>query len=262
MTCLSALHGSAVTTRPSQVRFMATVVDHFDDTGEWPTVPLVQNALAEHHDRSDAKREAGRLSGPLGRREGKSNRVVLTFRGIRKSQPNHRLVDGFERALGVLSGRYRRRGDRHTEATVTVGDLTESLCLSERRVRCILSLLEIERLVSTSPTGGDSFVITPEMHHFLYVRGGREYLKVKARRDRQRCRARKRRAISDATIRDRKGLREVVIGILVVLLAAFMLWVGARLWPTDSPAEPPPGAAEARADIPAGPTPPARGGRR
>jgi DNA-binding transcriptional ArsR family regulator len=215
--------------RSSQVRFMATVTDHYDDTGEWPTLRLAQNTLAEHHDRSDAKREAQRLSGPLGRWDRESNQVMLTFRGVLRADPNHRLVDDFERALRVLSNRYRHRADARAEATVNIGELAEELSVSDRRARRALGLLGIESLVCVDEDGGERFVIKPEIRHFLRVRGGNAYLRVKARRDRQRCRSRKRRAIREATIPDRAGIRKMLIGALALVLGTGILWLGQQI---------------------------------
>jgi len=212
---------------------MSIAVDHLDYADAWPTVALLQNDMVENHDRSDARREASRLPASLGRLD-EEDRVVLTLAGIYRAEPNHTIVDDFERALKLVSQKYRRRRDRRTEATVSVEDLVECLSFTEVQARRTLILLESERLVTVS--GEAKFVIEPEIHHFLYVRNAKGYVRTKAKRDRQRCIARKREAVAGATIGDRGGIRKIVLTVLATVLAAFVLWIGHQLWPADEEA--------------------------
>jgi hypothetical protein len=214
---------------------MSMAVDHFDVTGEWASVGLLQNAMVEHHDRSDAEREADRLPGKFGRR-GEGDRVTLTVAGIYRAEPNHQIVDDFERSLGFAFRQYRRRRDPRVEATISTRDLVEKLSFTELQAQRAIVLLREELLISPQQPAGESFSITPEMHHFRSVRDAEGYVKVKAKRDRQRCVAKKRGAISKATIGDRRGIRAVLLATLATVLAAFILWVGHQIWPTDGDA--------------------------
>jgi hypothetical protein len=207
------------------MRVMSTTLGLYDDTDEWPALALVQNTMVEHHDLVDVKRAAKRLPGGFVREGQEGAKVELTFRGIFEAEPNHPLVDDFERTLRVVTRRYKSRQDPKLEATIGVADLTETLVLDEHRVRRALDLLRAEGLVSA---GADrtSFRIRPEIRHFIRVRDAAAYVKVRAKRDRQRCRARKARKTREATIGDHPGIRKVIVGALGSLLAAGVLWLG------------------------------------
>jgi predicted transcriptional regulator len=202
---------------------------------------LVQNVLVEYHDSSDARLAASRLPSRLGRTEGK-NHVVLTFPGVYEADPNHEIVEDFERSLVDLSRTYRRWGNRLEEAAVSVEEVAFRLKLSESRAQCAMTLLEAEGLVAPA-SKRRRFVITPEMRHYLYVRSPKDYIKIKAKRERRRCLIRKGRLISRATLGDRKGIRKIILGALAIVVAAVILWTGRQLRPTtEVPTSPPPGS--------------------
>lgn len=210
--------------RSTRMRLMSTVLDLYDDTDEWPGLALVQNTMTERHDHVNAKRAAGRLPASLARTREEAGVIELTFRGIFRADPTHQKVDDFERCLRIASRRYKRRADPRTEATICVGQVIEELALDASRAEQALELLEAERILSAE--GAGCFRILPEMRHFTRVRDAAGYVRVRAKRDRQRCRARKARRALTPIVGSRPMLRKVVIGALGSLLAAGVIWLG------------------------------------
>ncbi len=164
-------------------RFVNATVDHYADTGEWPTVRLLDNRMAELDDPADASKEAKRLPRWYGRRRG--DKVAISVRGIYRTEPNHQLLDDFELALRLTARRYKR-GARRVEATVSVDDLIEEFGFDVPRARRALGLLETESLLAPGPPGEETMVIAPRIRPFLRVRSVEKYVEKRKWLDRRR----------------------------------------------------------------------------
>lgn len=276
MTCLltptswwMALPGSS-----TKLRLMSTAIERFHDTGEWASLSLLQNDLVDHYDFSNASREAERLPAKFGRKD-EGDRLVLTVIGIFTAEPNHRIIDDFERSLRVLLSRYRKRRDPRVPATISASDLEKPpLHFGEMQAERTLLLMREETLISADDPEHGEFLISPEIRHFLRVRDVKSYLAVRAKRDRQRCRAKKRNAVSGATIRDRMQLKTALWAVATALLITLALWLAQEAFsgekssnPARDPAaagvhEPSQGKQVASPGTRAGRPPPAPVGRR
>jgi hypothetical protein len=167
----------------SSPRFVTATVDHFFETGEWPSIRLLQKVLTELEDPADARREARRLPYGHGRRE--NDHVVLSVRGIYGTEPNHPLLADFEHALHLAAQLYRR-GVRRIESTISYRTLIDRYSFTDPQAKRAIALLEAEALVMDAPCGEEIKVILPRIRNFLRVRDVNEYVKKKARLDRKR----------------------------------------------------------------------------
>jgi hypothetical protein len=167
----------------SSPRFIGATVEHFFDTGEWPTLGLVQKRMVELYDPADARKEAKRLRYGHGWR--RNDEVVLSVRGIYHAEPNHPLLDDFERAFRVATRLYKR-GVRQVEATISHRDLVAKLSFSKTQAERAIALLESESLVAPGSAGKDTMVISPRIRRFLKVRNLEGYVAKKKWLDRRR----------------------------------------------------------------------------
>lgn len=207
-----------------RARFLTVVLEHFNETGGWPTLRVVQKRLARYVDLSSAKRTAGCLPPALGRVEA-NGRVILTVRGIRLADPSHPVLGDFERALVWVSRGYRSDAAR-VETVISRDDLIAGLGLSEACAQRVMSLFASESLGSLGPEA--ELTITSAIVPYLYARNVDEYLKLRRRRA-------LRKGVGQvvrfpvAVVRwfgseEKTLLQKIVVGVLTAALAAGLIW--------------------------------------
>jgi hypothetical protein len=167
----------------SSPRFLNATVEHFTDTGEWPTLRLLQQTLTQENDLADARKEAKRLRCGHGRRN--DGKVVLSIAGILHADPTSPLLDDFEATLQIAARLYKK-SPRWQEATISYRDLIARRSFSELQARRAIALLESEGLVAPGPPGDDTRVISPRIRHFLRARNIENYVEKKRWLDRRR----------------------------------------------------------------------------
>jgi hypothetical protein len=207
-----------------RARFLAVALEHFNETGKWPTLRVVQKRLTQYVDLSSAKRTARCLPPALGRVE-PDGRVILTVRGIRLADPNHPVLGDFERAL-VWASRSYRHGAAQVETVISRHELIAGLGLSEACAQRVMSLFASESLGSLGPEA--ELTLTSAIVPYLYARNVDEYLK-----------SRRRRAIRKgvgqiarsplALVRwfgseEKTLFQKIVVGVLTAALAAGVIW--------------------------------------
>lgn len=167
----------------SSSRFLNATVEHFTDTGEWPTLRLLQQTLTQENDLADARKEAKRLR--CGHGSPNDGKVVLSIAGILHADPLSGLLDDFEGTLQIAARLYKK-SSRLQEATISYRDLIAKRSFSELRARRAITLLESEGLVASGAPGEDTRVISPRIRHFLRARNVEDYVRKKRRLDRRR----------------------------------------------------------------------------
>jgi len=162
----------------SRGRFLTVALEHFDETGEWPRLGLVQRRLTRFLDPSNARRTAKRLPAALGRVEGE--RLVLSVRGIRLVEPNHPILEDFERVLAWASRHYRH-DDGLSETVISGQDLITGMGFTEQRAQRVMALVAAERLGLLRSEA--ALLVTSAIVPYLYVRDADEYLETRHRRE-------------------------------------------------------------------------------
>jgi hypothetical protein len=164
-------------------RFVVATVDHYFDTGKWPSERLMQNVMVELDDPTNVRREARRLA--HGESRCSDGHVVVAVQDIYDAEPNHPLLDDFEAVLRFTTRRYKH-GARRVEATLSARSLVDGLDFSAPQAHRAIGLLLAERLVVPGPPGEETMVISPRIRHFLRVRGIERYVEKKRWMDRRR----------------------------------------------------------------------------
>jgi len=224
MTTVLCLGGPCRVFGSSSPRFKVATVDHFFDTGEWPTEKLLQKELTQLGDPADARREARRL--PYGHGHRENGQVVLSVRGIFDARPNHPLLDDFERALKLVVRLYER-GAKRMEATLSHRTLIGRHSFSDSQASRTIALLESEGLVADAGYGADIKVVLPRIREFLRVRDVEDYVEKKKALDRRRrIRGLLRRPLdlwrwfgSEET----SLFKKIIVGVLTLVLATLLI---------------------------------------
>jgi hypothetical protein len=220
----------------SRDRFLTAGVEIFEETGEFPTIRLVQRELEGWHDDTSARREARRLPPSLGDLEGE--RVVLYVRAIQRADPASPLLGTFHDGLRVAVRIYRKR-DRRAAVLIRPADLIKRAGLSEFEARQALNMLAAERLVEKA---GKAWEVMSAVRHYRSAKSADDYLRRKRKFERSWCRRRTFARPLDFARRilGREGLiRAVVISAAAILLASFAIWIGRELLAADSSDSPP-----------------------
>jgi len=210
----------------SRNRFLTAGVELFEDTGEFPTLGLVQRELETWHDETSARREAERLPPSLGDVE--DGRVVLYVRAIQRTDPASPLLETFHAGLRVGVRMYRRR-DRKAIVSIAPADLIKRAGMSEFEARQALHMLAAEGLLERA---GKVWKVAPAVRHYRSAKDADDYLRRKKKFERRRCRRQTFSRPRDFLrgILEKEGfVRAVIISATAIVLATFVLWIGKEL---------------------------------
>jgi hypothetical protein len=207
---------------------VAAGVELFEETGEWPKIDWVQQALVTWRDETNARREARRLPSRLG--GVKDGRLVLGVRAFYEAEPSSPLLEAFRIGLREAWRSYRS-ATPPTEALLSASDLVNRANVSAVEAEQAIELLSVEGLLErrTERVGR----VVPTIRHYRAASTVEEYLEVKGRFERRR----RRRRLSAGVARPLRGalrsegwIRAVLVATLATLLAALALWIGEEVF--------------------------------
>ncbi len=223
----------------SRDQFLYAAVELFEETGEWPKLDWLQQAV--WRDGTSVRREAKRLPRSLGDVE--DDRLVLGVRAIHLADLSSPLLECFLVALRAAWARYR--GTRPpTDVLLSISDLMNETSMSEVEAWQAMKLLAGEGLVKKS--SGRVWAVLPAIRHYRGTRTVEAYLRRKRgfeRRHWLRCAVTKPIRVGRKLWRPGGWVRAVALACLATLLAGFVLWVGKEVFassPSHSPTPMPP----------------------